>query len=239
MLEMNVKSQSQTTGHFIIGINAGLTYSNISQNGILFGYYKYALGYTIGFNADYSFGKKFTIETGLNFFENAYIHYLKANLGESYNRGEPVDLTKSYLGFEVKNRQEYIINTWLAGFKFGKSFQCIIQAGGYWGYYIQTKLHGFEYEYFDSTFYKEYPDPSIHIGYQEHNYNYTGKDFNNTIDYGIVAGCGFIFNINEKLLLVHNLRYYRGLSNTTNNKIIRNYNKFFLFSAGIKMKLNL
>jgi hypothetical protein len=45
-------------------------------------------------------------------------------------------------------------------------------------------------------------------------------------------------NINEKLILSHNFRYYRGLANMMTNDISEVYNKSFMFGIGLKMKLN-
>lgn len=244
---LNPDMNSQTDGRFMIGVNAGLTYSNIvvDKNKNLtegqfpgsfnIGTLDYYTGFAIGLNSSYSLSKKFIIETCLDFYRNGYNWYFLSSATTT-----DTVIYDDNNGTETKFSHNYINNAWLAGYKFGNRFQFIIQAGGYWAICIRTKIKVKHFFYVDSAFYygelHADPDPWIHAGYNEFYTVQTSTNANNPIDYGIVVGYEFLFNISERLFLFHNFRYYRGLSNVSNSGYDKIYNKSYFFGTGIKMK---
>ncbi len=241
MLKLNIQSQTQPVGCFMIGASTGLTYSNIVGNRFSFdiGSNAFILGYKFGLNASYSLNDKFSIETGVDFFKNGNKWYILNSATTTDSNGVHTIFDENN-GTEVQYNQNYINNAWLTGYKIGNKFQLIIQVGGYWAIYIQSNVKIKYFMYIDSSFFKQIipPEPSIHIGYNEFITETTSKNANKPIDYGLIAGYEFDINISKRLVLHHNFRYYRGLANIKTDNSSKAYNKSFLFGIGIKMKLN-
>jgi hypothetical protein len=191
ILVFNLKSQE--INRIKLGINTGLTYSNIVGERIpkSHGSNEFASGFTFGLNADYLLNKKIVIETGFDFLENANKCYFLNSAIKYEGNSEQITFDEKN-GIEAKYIDYYIKNTWLGGYRFGKKFQFIILAGGYWAIYVKSKVQGKSFMFLDSSTYAEMTIPyPLHIGYNESNYEMTYKGANSPVDFGLVTGYEF------------------------------------------------
>jgi hypothetical protein len=228
-------SFSQSIEQFSVGVNGGLTYSNISERNDWPGYYDFIIGYSTALNLEIKFKSKISIETNFGFYQNGYNY----NVRDTF-RYQFTNTPKSYIGIDQTITQNYLNNSWLLGYNVGNKVIFSIQAGIYWSIYLQSNNYFKSYYYIDSTDLAELV-PAFSEGYHEEiTTGKVDKKLYSNLDFGIAGGIKIGYNLNQKIELVLTSKYYRGLVNVSNFDLIEgisHFNKSFNFNFGINMKL--
>jgi len=101
-----------------LGVNGGLTYSNILQKNDLHGNYDFEPGFNSGLSVELELKSNISIETNICYYQNGYNFNIRDTL-----RIPDFKLLKSYIGFENRIRQDYLNNSWLVGYSIGNKIE--------------------------------------------------------------------------------------------------------------------
>lgn len=116
-----------------LGINAGITCSSLSGEGWPGSDYSWNLGYETGLCSIWGINSRLSLETNVILFQNGFTSDVHIPIPVP-----GIDNPKSYAGSESHQTQDYLNNSCLLGYDFGKNFVLTVQGGGYWAVYLQT-----------------------------------------------------------------------------------------------------
>jgi len=217
------------------GLTGGLTNSNMRQVKSLPGTYSFKPGLSTIMFLNLKTVSNFTFETDIGYYQNGYKHSDKSLIiAPDYTA------KNSFVGFEFLETQNYINNSWIAGYDFGERFTFNINLGFYWAVYMNTTIKSTVYYEIDPT-----ESSSIDLGLESGYHEETDKETNrnegiSNFDFGLSGGiiCGY--NINEKYHLRLITRYNHGLVDINKSEAIsdlENYNISFFTGIGIEIKI--
>ena len=220
-----------------IGINGGLTYSNIIQKNGSAWDYDFKPGFNSGVSVELKLKSNILIVTNICYYQNGY------NLKDrDIIRIPDFEFSKSYFGFEEEIRLNYLNNSWLVGYSIGNKVEVSFYAGFYWAIFLNSNYKLKSYIFVDYEEWIELGDTAFPVGYQE----FTDKGKNNegfsSFDFGLTGGIKLAINLNQKFQLFCFPRYNQGVIDIykpilTNEIEIKKYNCSFNISLGINMKL--
>ena len=235
LLFISITINSQINNQISIGINGGLTYSNIIQTNGSSWDYDFIPGFKSGVNFELELKSNINIVTEICYYQNGY------NLKDKARIGRPdLELSKSYVGFDDKSRQNYLNNSWMCGYSVGNKIEISFYAGFYWAIFLNSNYKLKTYIFVDYEEWVEIGDTALPVGYQEtidkgkHNEGYSSFDF------GLTGGIKLAVNLNQKFQLFCFPRYNQGIVDIYKPIItneIKKYNCSFNISLGINMKL--
>lgn len=221
-----------------LGINGGITYSNVKSSGdFSFGNFDYLAGYTAGLSLETMIKSRFSLVTTIDYLQNGYNQNLRSNIDI------PPDFSsvKSYMYNEYQITQQYLTNSWMAGYKIGNKLSVSVYAGAYWGVFIGASAKNYDCIYIDPEEAIEIADPSLSPGYHE---STTSKKLPNSLfsslDFGISSMIRMGYNWNEKYQATLSIGNKTGLTDVSTASMfheIDHFNRSFDISLGLKMKL--
>jgi len=220
-----------------IGINGGLTYSNILQKTDAPWDLDFQLGFISGVNIILELGSKVSFMTNICYYQNGY------NLNDQDILHIPdFELSKSYLGYEDKVRLNYLNNSWFAGYSFGNKIEVSIYGGLYWAIFINGSYKFKNYIFIQDEEWIELGDTALPKGYHETIDKGIFDEGYSRFDFGVTGGIKLAVNLNEKFQLFCFPRYNQGIIDIykpvlTNVTEIKKYNCSYNISLGINMKL--
>jgi len=224
---------AQVEKEIFIGLNGGITRSNISTNNPLNFNYNCKTGIATGLSVEFQMKPRFYAATDFGYFQNGYIvsHH-------NLIRTDSYSAIKSYLGFKNNITQHYVKNRWIAEYIIGDRFELILQTGFYWAYLMLSDDKWVSYIMVDET---EAGYLAMKAGYSEYKENRKIKNSENTkLDVGVTGGIAFGYKLNSKYSLLLNGRYERSLLSLSSqifSQENRFYNNSFVLNIGLKMKM--
>jgi len=227
---------SQSNCQLLVGLDGGLTYSNIKEKNDFPGNYGFKTGSSAGLNLELIFSSRISLETHIDFYQNGYNNNDRQVLTLSNYIA-----TKSYLGYDNYVTQNYLSNSWLIGYHIGHRIDFSIYTGLYWSLFLKSNLKAKNYIYTDPVEWAQIGDPAIPQGYKETEVSATlSKELYTNIDLGLVGKIEAGYSINEKFKIICFMNYYKGLTDISKKVIfkdVENYNISVNLGLGLKMKL--
>ena len=208
-----------------VGVNAGYALNTMSTDTR----YAYDLNYgnrggiTFGVPVSYSFNDWFALRADVMYIQKNY---------EKNRSG-------FFKGLYDKTTNSFASLPLVAQFSFGgERLKGFVNGGGYIGYWLSSSIKG-EFMTLD----ERVMITNGYLSQTNHIYCESDIDFNslrdNRFDYGLTAGAGVEYRLNDLLGITAEVRHYYGLSNLYKNKTVGDprYNSTWTFQIGCKAHL--
>lgn len=215
----SVKAQWQ------VGVTAGYALNTMSTDTR----YAYDLNYgnrggiTFGVPVAYSFNEWFALRADVMYIQK---NYEKTRSG--FFKGLYDKTTNSFASLPL-----------VAQFSFGgERLKGFVNGGGYIGYWLSSSIKGKT-----ANLDERDTNPTDYLSQTNQVYFETDVDFNslrdNRLDYGLTAGAGLEYRLNNLLGITAEVRHYYGLANLYKNKTVGDprYNSTWAFQIGCKAYL--
>lgn len=191
-----------------IGAQGGATLNLLStESGYAYDRtYGRGVGYSVGVPVQYEFIEWFALQTELSYTQKNYTWSRSGERADSQNK-----VTNSFIQLPL-----------MARFSFGgKRLRGFLNIGGYVGYWVSSHIEGNESQYF----YEMYDSDNKYPYYYNEPVEFDNRR-DNRFDAGLAGGIGIQYQINPRIRIMAESRYYVALTDMQKQYMLKQFPRY-------------